>query len=567
MAPAYLSLSALLCCVASHRPPAVTLFGFNKHASSTLHFRIGEAMRRNLTTVLVGGVACARTCNALIAPDANMFGFRSPTSVHVYSNLPVSQNHDRSSPLTATKSSDEDTSDNPTRRKRTVVRVTTSRRGTATKSSSKEAQTLRKKLNTVTIKAPRMSSLNHRRIGTRKPQDVENTESKKANAPVKIPHNLASGAVYQRNEMIEHELLTKEEEFDLGRSIVKARVLRENIESLIEERKFDEIAHDYKDYEKSASSRGEIDMDFLTYELEYLSMYGFRPGAKQEYDLEDELIIEHAQHRSQHLNQMKNGNDASTPPEYRRSGYRNGSSSSTAANNSYTPLLHIPIHQLSESDIISIGIPGGKVEAIEVLLEGARAREVLMRRNIKLVISIAKNWMRNSYSTENANNPGSSQKKRLSHIYDGSWDRPSLDEAVQEGVLGLARAVDKYDPERGLRFSTYATHWVTSYVRVCFQRAVTGCLRVPSQLHDIKTAYKKIVKNYYQSAEAPPAMKELAKELGITEKRLNTAIRATTPLVSVDAPMVLPGSGNHKGSAAGGDQSNQELMILDTLRW
>ncbi len=202
-----------------------------------------------------------------------------------------------------------------------------------------------------------------------------------------------------------------------------------------------------------------------------------------------------------------------------------------------------------------------------------------MRRNVKLVTSIAKNWMRNSFSTANANlgsstsstssssNGGKATRKYLSQMYEGSWDRPSLDEAVQEGILGLARAVDKYDPERGLRFSTYATHWITSYVRVCFQRAVTGCLRVPSQLHDIKAAYQRIVKEHLVSGEEPPEQTVIAKTLGITPQRLSTAIRATGSLVSVDAPVISPGSGSYKGSAAGGDGSNsQELLILDTLK-
>jgi hypothetical protein len=252
---------------------------------------------------------------------------------------------------------------------------------------------------------------------------------------------------------------------------------------------------------------GEVDMDFLNYEMEYLSLYGFRPpplGNLQDNDLEDDLLIDHAMHRSRHMSQLRNNNmdDGSSPKKVttKRNGYRNGSSSASATtnNNSYTPLLHIPIHLLTEQDVISLDIPGGKAQAIEILLDGAHAREMLMRKNIKLVISIAKNWMRNSFTTKNANlggvvensssskGVGNKKRKFVSQIYDGSWDRPSLDEAVQEGVLGLARAVDRYDPERGLRFSTYATHWVTSYVRVCFQRAVTGCLRVPSQLHDIK---------------------------------------------------------------------------------
>ena len=63
-------------------------------------------------------------------------------------------------------------------------------------------------------------------------------------------------------------------------------------------------------------------------------------------------------------------------------------------------------------------------------------------------------------------------------------------------------------------------------------------------------------------------MKTIAKELGISEQRLQTAIRATSSLESLDAPMVLPGNGSYKGSAAGGGSSNsQELLLLDTLRW
>lgn len=444
--------------------------------------------------------------------------------------------------------------------------------------------------------------------------------------------------------MMEHSILTKEEEFSYGRQVVRARELREAIDEFLENRRLamelaeeDELLMRMNDPEDDMNI-GEyfddelptdgalLNEEFLSYELEYLTMYGFRPtlqdfendrlpdntsnnndseGNKSSaatspaagntlggFDLEDDLLIDHAQHRSHHMSQLRNNPPLSSakskllspPPspsngsKKKGSGYRNSSTSSTAASNSYTPLLHIPIHELSESDVIShLQIPGGRSELVNILLDGAYAREVLMRRNVKLVTSIAKQWMRNSFSTQNANlgspssatsnNSGKSTRRFLSQMYEGSWDRPSLDEAVQEGMLGLARAVDKYDPERGLRFSTYATHWITSYVRVCFQRAVTGCLRVPSQLHDIKSAYQKIVKDHLHSGEEPPEQVDIAKKLGITPQRLSTAIRATGSLVSVDAPVISPGSGSYKGSAAGGDGGNsQELLILDTLK-
>ena len=475
------------------------------------------------------------------------------------------------------------------------------------------------------------------------------------------PHT-KSGAPFQHQEMMDHTILTKEEEFMYGRQVVASKILKDAIEELLEEKKKKREEEEINAIMKMREEEEELmmmeklddnimieedgednfDYDFLSYELEYLSVYGFRPSKEMlmssallnnssmgkdnktkkkdsssvnnhhnngnalgGLDLEDDLLINHAQHRSQHMAQLKistaDSNNSFTYSEEtrrgpKRTGYRNSSSTSSAANrNSYTSYLHFDLNELTEEDVIhTLQLVGGKQELVNVLLDGAHAREVLMRRNVKLVMSIAKNWMRKSFSTANANNlsgagasgggasgrgngggkgkgkfasADKSTKVYLAQMYEGSWDRPSLDEAVQEGMLGLARAVDKYDPERGLRFSTYATHWITSYVRVCFQRAVTGCLRVPSQLHDIKAAYNKIVKDHLQLGSTVPEQGSIAKQLGVSEQRLRTAIRATSSLLSVDAPIGSSGSANFKGSMAGGGGSNSnELLLLDTLR-
>ena len=112
-------------------------------------------------------------------------------------------------------------------------------------------------------------------------------------------------------------------------------------------------------------------------------------------------------------------------------------------------------------------------------------------------------------------------------MYDGSWDRPSL-EAMQEGMLGLACTVDKYNLVCGLRFLTYATHWITSYVQTCFQRALTGCLHMPGQLHEIKATYNYIVRDHLHLGGLPVEPLDcttIAQRLGISERRLCTAIR------------------------------------------
>lgn len=74
---------------------------------------------------------------------------------------------------------------------------------------------------------------------------------------------------------------------------------------------------------------------------------------------------------------------------------------------------------------------------------------------------------------------------RRTDIYAGSANRPSLDEVVQEGIVGLAVAAERYEPKKGFRFSTYATFWIKNSVRIVFQKAVTGVIKVSPSYHDI----------------------------------------------------------------------------------
>jgi hypothetical protein len=82
----------------------------------------------------------------------------------------------------------------------------------------------------------------------------------------------------------------------------------------------------------------------------------------------------------------------------------------------------------------------------------------------------AKRWARQSakYSTPE------SATSLVAFFYAGNAFTPSLDEAIQEGILGLVRAADRYDPSRGLRFSTYCTYWITNFVRNSFTNVPSG---------------------------------------------------------------------------------------------
>lgn len=145
-----------------------------------------------------------------------------------------------------------------------------------------------------------------------------------------------------------------------------------------------------------------------------------------------------------------------------------------------------------------------------------------------------------------------------------------MEEVVQEGILGLMRAIEKYEPERKLRFSTYATYWITNYVRECFRNAKTGCLKVPAALHEIKATHGAILKRHHEHAMPPPTEHMIAKEIGVNVNRLRTALQYTRPLISID--QAITGSASSmKGSGAGGDAagagtgSDRGLILSDTL--
>ena len=381
------------------------------------------------------------------------------------------------------------------------------------------------------------------------------------------PSTKGDVSLYQRTEMLNHRVLSREEELELGRRIAVATALRDKLTDLLDSRRVEREL--YGDRRRrgagmtSLETYEERDSDVLNLpsdeELFQLGMGSSFSLIQQNGDDDDNNLLLSEEGGFTIMDQGSNelaedfsGSDSSDGDI--PIALQEGSKFSTRR-------LERDLAELSNEDVgESLGVAGGKDEVRTIIREGAEARHEMMQCNIKLVVSIAKKWMKNNPDARVANG-------NLRELYAGGWDRPSLDEAIQEGVLGLSRAIDKYDYEKGLKFSTYSTWWITNYVRIAFQTAKTGPLKLPAQFYTLKNQYLKAIAKLTREGRPIPPIEDFAEEFGTSVRRLRYALTATEALFSIDQP-VNGQSTKLRGSSAGEiGIGNGDIYLGDALVW
>ncbi len=147
---------------------------------------------------------------------------------------------------------------------------------------------------------------------------------------------------------------------------------------------------------------------------------------------------------------------------------------------------------------------------LEALIQdGLMAREHLIKANTRLVVSIAKKYIGRGV--------------------------PFLD-LIQEGNLGLMKAVEKYDYHRGFRFSTYATWWI----RQTITRSIADqgrTIRVPVHMIDRIRQLYKLTHEMEQKLGRIPTVDELADEMNLSQRKVQWMLRVSWLPLSLDSPV------------------------------
>jgi RNA polymerase primary sigma factor len=152
---------------------------------------------------------------------------------------------------------------------------------------------------------------------------------------------------------------------------------------------------------------------------------------------------------------------------------------------------------------------GYKTRALETIIEdGVRAREHLILANLRLVISVAKKYQ--------------------------NMGMPLLD-LIQEGNLGLMRAIKKFDYRRGFKFSTYATWWI----RQAITRSIADkgrVIRLPVHVHTQLRKIKKAKQRLHHKLEREPSAQEIAPYVDISARRIKELMLQAQPSLTLDTP-------------------------------
>jgi len=181
----------------------------------------------------------------------------------------------------------------------------------------------------------------------------------------------------------------------------------------------------------------------------------------------------------------------------------NGDLSNLATSDS----LRLYLREISRISLLSAQDEFRLAQAIRV--GSKHARNHLIEAKLRLVVSIAKRYVGQGLA---------------------------LEDLVGEGNIGLIRAVTKFDPDKGFRFSTYATWWIKQAITRAILEG-TRAVRLPVYIMEEVMRVKRTTRQLYQELGREPTSEQIGERLGITGDRVSELLIWAEKVFSLDAPL------------------------------
>lgn len=169
--------------------------------------------------------------------------------------------------------------------------------------------------------------------------------------------------------------------------------------------------------------------------------------------------------------------------------------------------FHLYLKEIGQTKLLT---PQEEVALARRIKKGdAKAREQMIKANLRLVVKIARD-------------------------YEG-FGVPLLD-LISEGNIGLMKAVERFDPTKGAKFSTYSAFWIKQAIRSGLSNQ-SKTIRLPVHVVDKLTQLRRAEAKLFDEYGREPTSEELAAELGIAVRRIEQYRKASLAPTSLDAPI------------------------------